>query len=62
MKTDDPSLDALITANVAWLDLAVEEAWRPAIRQSLAAFAGAIQAVEAFSLPDDAEPAPVFEA
>ena len=61
MKTDDLTLDALVDANAAWLDLKIDPAWRPAIKQSLVAFAGAIQAVEAFVLPDEAEPAPVFE-
>ena len=61
MKTDDATLDAVVDANIAWLNLTVVPNWRPAIKQSLVALAGAIQAVEAFDLPDEAEPAPVFE-
>lgn len=62
MTTDEETLDALIDANAAWLGLEIDPAWRPAIRQSLAAIAGAIDMVETFPLPDEAEPAPRFEA
>ena len=58
---DDAALEALIDANVAWLGLAIDPDWRPAIKHSLLALAAAIEAVESFSLPDDAEPADVYE-
>jgi hypothetical protein len=61
MKTDDETLNALIDANIVWLNLKVDPNWRPAIRESLVAITGAINAVETFSLPDEAEPAPAFE-
>lgn len=62
MKTDDATLDALIDANLAWLDLKIDLAWRPAIKQNLIAITTAINALEAFDLPDEAEPAPAFSA
>lgn len=55
-------LDALIEANAELLDLTIDPAWMPAIRQSLAVTYRMARFVEAFELPDDAEPAPVFEA
>ena len=56
------ALDALIEANAELLDLAIEEAWLPSIRQNLAVTYRMARFVEAFPLPDDLEPAPVFEA
>lgn len=56
------ALDALIEANAELLDLTIEEAWLPAIRQNLAVTYRMARFVEAFPLPDDLEPAPVFEA
>jgi hypothetical protein len=61
MKIDDATLDALIDANITWLNLKVDPEWRPAIKESLVAISGAIVAVETFSLPDEAELAPAFE-
>lgn len=55
-------LDALIEANAELLDLTIDPAWMPTIRQSLAVTYRMAAFVEAFDLPDDAEPAPVFEA
>lgn len=61
MKTDDATLDALIDANAAWLGLVIAPEWRPAIKHSLVALTEAIDAVNGFSLPDEAEPAAVYE-
>lgn len=61
MPTPDTALEALIDANLAWLGLAIDPDWRPAIKQNLLALTGAIEAVESFPLPDHAEPATVFE-
>lgn len=55
-------LDALIEANAELLDLTIDPAWMPAIRQNLAVTYRMARFVEAFEVPDDAEPAPVFEA
>jgi hypothetical protein len=54
--TRDP-LDDFIDAAARALGLPVETDWKPAI--VTLAFA---EAVEAFPLPDDAEPAPIFKA
>lgn len=56
------TLDALIEANAQLLGLTIDPAWMPQIRESLAVSYRMARFVEAFELPDDAEPAPVFEA
>jgi Protein of unknown function (DUF4089) len=61
MQTDDTTLDALIDAHAAWQGLTIDPARRPAIRQSLVALAGAIDAVATVELPDEAEVGPRFE-
>lgn len=61
MKPDEATLDALIDAQVAWLGLTIDPAWRPTIRQSLVALSGAIDIIDTVELPDEAEPAPRFE-
>ena len=57
----DP-LDAFIAAGVQALDLRVEHAWLPAVRGHLKVTLQLGASVEEFVLPDDAQPAPVFEA
>lgn len=56
------ALDALIEANVELLGLELDPEWLPSIRQNLATTFRLARIVDAFDLPDDAEPAPVFEA
>ncbi len=53
--------DALIDTHARWLELTIDPTWRPTISQSLQAFSAAMQLVEAFPLPDETEPAPVFK-
>ncbi len=55
-------LDAIIDAGTAMLELSVQPEWRAAIRTHLAISLRLARVVDAFALPDDAEPAPVFEA
>jgi len=57
----DP-LDALIEAAARVLDLPLEPEWKPAVAANLRVTLEHAAAVEAFALPDDAEPAPVFRA
>ena len=57
----DP-LDDFIAAAAAALDLPVEPQWRPAIKANLGVILRQAALVGDFALPDDAEPAPVFEA
>jgi len=56
------AIDAVIEANAELLDLTIDPAWLPSIRQNLAVTYRMARFVEAFQLPNDAEPAPVFEA
>jgi hypothetical protein len=55
-------LDALIEAAAKALRLPIEPAWKPAIKGNLAVSLRLAAIVEEFELPDEAEPAPVFEA
>jgi hypothetical protein len=57
----DP-LDDFISAASQTLALPVEPAWQPAVKMNLAVILRQAAMVTEFSLPDDAEPAPVFEA
>ena len=58
----DP-LDDLIDAAARALDLPIEPAWKPAVRdQSRGHAARSARSSPSFTLPDDAEPAPVFRA
>jgi hypothetical protein len=53
-------LDAFITAGTALLDLPIRPEWQAAIRMHLAISLTHAQAVLAFPLPDESDPAPVF--
>ena len=59
--THDP-LDALIDAAARALELPLEPDWKPAVAANQRVTLEHAAAVEAFPLPDDAEPAPVFKA
>jgi hypothetical protein len=61
MAAADP-LDDFMTAAAAALNLPLEADWRPAVKTNLAVTLTHAALVGEFSLPDDAEPAPVFEA
>ena len=56
------NLNSLIAASVHALDLPVDPAWHPAIRFNLEVTFRLVALVAGFPLPDDAEPAPVFQA
>jgi phage gp29-like protein len=55
-------LDDFIDAAALALDLPVEPQWLPAIKANLQVTLRQAALVTEFALPDDAEPAPVFEA
>ncbi len=55
-------LDDLIDAAARAFGLPIEDAWRPAIAANLRVTLEHAAAVEAFPLPDDAEPGPIFKA
>ena len=59
--TRDP-LDDFIDAAARALGLPMEENWRPAVAANLRVTLEHAAAVEAFALPDDAEPGPIFKA
>jgi hypothetical protein len=56
------NLDDFIDAAARALVLPIEDGWRPAIAANLRVTLEHAAAVEAFPLPDDAEPGPVFKA
>jgi hypothetical protein len=58
----EPILDKLIDASAAALGLPIEPEWKPAIKANLAVTLRLANMVATFSLPDEAEPAPIFEA
>jgi hypothetical protein len=60
-KLRDP-LDDFIVAAARALDLPAEPKWLPAIRANLRVTLQHAALVAEFTLPDDAEPAPVFRA
>jgi hypothetical protein len=62
MATGEDPLDTYIDAASALLGLAIEPGWKPAVRANLAVTLRLAAQVGEFSLPDEAEPAPVFEA
>ncbi len=59
--TDD-ELDAFIDSNAGLLGLSVAPEWRKPVRDNLRVTLRMGALVDAFDLPDDAEPAPVFRA
>jgi hypothetical protein len=59
--TRDP-LDDFIASGARALDLKIDKAWMPAVREHLQVTLRHGALVAAFTLPDDTEPAPVFKA
>lgn len=62
METEKDALDTYIDAAAEALALPVEPAWRPAVKANLQVTLRLAAVVAQFELPDEAEPAPVFEA
>jgi len=60
-RQPDP-LDRFIDAAAQALRLPVENAWQPAIAANLRVTLEHAASVEAFALPEDAEPGPLFKA
>jgi len=61
MAAENP-IDEFIDHAAAILALPLEDGWKPAIRANLAVTLRLAKLVDDFPLPDDAEPAPVFQA
>jgi hypothetical protein len=62
MGTDEDALDEFIDAAARALGIPVEPQWKPGIRANLQVTLRVAAMVAEFELPDEAEPAPVFEA
>jgi hypothetical protein len=60
--TGGDTLDAYIDAAARALGVPIEPAWKPAVRANLEVTLRLAALVTEFALPDEAEPAPVFEA
>ena len=56
----EPELDAYMDASAAVLGIAIDPAWRDAVRANLALSLRMAATVAAFPLEDEAEPTPVF--
>ncbi len=61
-EVDNQALDAYIRTAATALGIPVEDAWMPSIRTNLAVSLRLAAIVAEFELPDESEPAPVFEA
>jgi Protein of unknown function (DUF4089) len=61
-EIENEALDKLIDASAAALDLPIEAEWRPGIKANLQVTLRLANMVATFPLPDEAEPAPTFEA
>lgn len=55
-------LDDYIDIVAKAMDLPIESAWKPAVRANLDVSLKLARLVEAFALPDETEPASVYEA
>jgi hypothetical protein len=62
MTAEPDQLDMFVDAAARALDLAVEPAWKPAIKANLEVTLRLAALFADFPLPDDAEPAPIFVA
>ena len=60
MPPDD--VDKLIDAGTALLGIPIQPEWRDAIRANLLVTLRLADTVDKFPLPDEADPAPVFQA
>jgi len=61
-EIDDQALEAYIRAAATALAIPLDDGWMPAIRANLAVSLRLANIVADFELPDESEPAPVFEA
>ena len=61
-EANDRDLEQFIDAAAKVLALPIEPAWKPAVKANLAITLRLAALVAEFELPDEVEPAPVFEA
>jgi hypothetical protein len=57
-----PDLDGFIDSVAASLGLAIDNAWKPAVRANLEVTLRLARLVDEFPLPDEIEPAEIYEA
>ena len=62
MTEDTDPIDAFVDAAASALGIVLQPEWKPAVRANLALTLRLAAFVGEFDLPDEAEPAPVFEA
>ncbi len=62
MASPPDPLDQFIAAAVKALDLPLDPAWQPAVKANLEISLKHANLAAEFTLPDDAEPAPIFRA
>ncbi len=62
MKHEQDQTDAFIEAAAKLLEIPLEPAWLPTIRENLEVTLAQARFVQSFELSDEAEPAFVFEA
>ena len=58
----EDTVDKLMEASAAALGLVIEPEWKPGVKANLQVTLRLAALVADFELPDEAEPAPVFEA
>ncbi|NJO22989.1 MAG: DUF4089 domain-containing protein [Sphingomonadales bacterium] len=61
-QIDDTTLESHVLSATKLLGIPVEPEWTASIQANLKATLRLAESVAEFELPDDAEPAPVFEA
>jgi hypothetical protein len=59
-KSPSDPLDVFLDAAAQVLDLPVDPAWRAAVKANLSVILSQAALFADFSLPDEAEPAPIF--
>ncbi len=62
LNAKSPDLDSYIDAVGSALGLAIDPAWKPAVRANLEISLKLARQVDEFALPDETEPASVFSA
>ena len=59
---DEAAMDALIDAGTALAGIEIKPHWRPAVRMHLSVNLALAATLMTMDLPDDIDPAPVFQA
>jgi hypothetical protein len=54
-------LDPFVEAAAQALKIPIDDAWKPAVRMNVQLLLQHAAKIDAFPLPDDAEPAPIFK-